>query len=132
MKAQHLKQWENSRHYTISVAESMPETAYDFKPVDEVWSFGEQLNHIAYGIHWWTDTYIRKVETEWAPPKPKTGRKTIIAAIEKAYDELKKTYEESTGKESGFNATMDHITHHRGQLIVYLRLNGMQPPEYVF
>jgi uncharacterized damage-inducible protein DinB len=25
----------------------------------------------------------------------------------------------------------DHITHHRGQMIVYLRLNGISPPRYV-
>ncbi|MRG44771.1 DinB family protein [Chitinophaga sp. SYP-B3965] len=132
MKAQLLQHWENSRAYTLSVAELMPETAYDLKPVDEVWSFGEQLNHITYGIHWWSEMFIRKVETEWAPPKPKTGKKTIIAALEKAYDALKKTYEESSGKEDGLYTTLDHITHHRGQLIVYLRLKGIQPPEYVY
>lgn len=132
MKAQLLKHWENSRAYTLGVAELMPEEAYDFKPVDGVWSFGEQLNHIAYGIHWWAEMFIRSVETEWAPPKPVSGRKKIIATLEKAYEELKKTYEESNGKEGGFNATLDHITHHRGQLIVYLRIKGIQPPEYVY
>jgi uncharacterized damage-inducible protein DinB len=25
----------------------------------------------------------------------------------------------------------DHHTHHRGQIIVYLRLNGLKPPKYV-
>jgi uncharacterized damage-inducible protein DinB len=24
----------------------------------------------------------------------------------------------------------DHITHHRGQIVVYLRLNGIKPPQY--
>jgi uncharacterized damage-inducible protein DinB len=24
----------------------------------------------------------------------------------------------------------DHVTHHRGQLVVYLRLNGIEPPRY--
>jgi uncharacterized damage-inducible protein DinB len=32
----------------------------------------------------------------------------------------------------GFFATMDHITHHRGQIIVYLRGNGITPPEYTW
>ena len=25
----------------------------------------------------------------------------------------------------------DHITHHRGQMLVYMRLNGQKPPRYV-
>jgi uncharacterized damage-inducible protein DinB len=24
----------------------------------------------------------------------------------------------------------DHVTHHRGQLVVYLRLNNIKPPRY--
>jgi uncharacterized damage-inducible protein DinB len=32
-----------------------------------------------------------------------------------------------------FKAEMiaDHITHHRGQMLVYMRLNGLKPPRYV-
>jgi uncharacterized damage-inducible protein DinB len=29
------------------------------------------------------------------------------------------------------NIIQDHVTHHRGQLIVYLNLKGIKPPEYV-
>ena len=25
----------------------------------------------------------------------------------------------------------DHLTHHRGQLVVYLRMKGVEPPKYV-
>ncbi|MEQ8925429.1 MAG: DinB family protein [Fulvivirga sp.] len=25
----------------------------------------------------------------------------------------------------------DHITHHRAQMLVYMRLNGIKPPRYV-
>nr|WP_262481137.1 DinB family protein [Algibacter pectinivorans] len=25
----------------------------------------------------------------------------------------------------------DHITHHRGQMLVYMRLKGIKPPRYV-
>ena len=38
---------------------------------------------------------------------------------------------EKVSKES-FLLTMDnHLAHHRGQLIVYLRLMGLKPPSYV-
>jgi uncharacterized damage-inducible protein DinB len=29
------------------------------------------------------------------------------------------------------NLLNDHQTHHRAQLIVYLRINGIKPPDYV-
>jgi uncharacterized damage-inducible protein DinB len=32
----------------------------------------------------------------------------------------------------GFHATIDHITHHRGQAVIYLRSNGITPPEYTY
>jgi uncharacterized damage-inducible protein DinB len=25
---------------------------------------------------------------------------------------------------------VDHLSHHRGQMVVYLRLNGIKPPQY--
>jgi uncharacterized damage-inducible protein DinB len=31
---------------------------------------------------------------------------------------------------NGMMLALDHTTHHRGQAIVYLRLNGITPPEY--
>ena len=35
-----------------------------------------------------------------------------------------------TGREL-FYLTRDHVTHHRGQMVVYLRLKGLEPPQYV-
>jgi uncharacterized damage-inducible protein DinB len=32
----------------------------------------------------------------------------------------------------GFQATIDHITHHRGQAVLHLRGQGITPPEYVY
>ena len=59
---------QNSENYTMAVAEAMPEKDYHAKPVETVFSFDELINHIAYGIEWWTDNYIKKTETAWNPP----------------------------------------------------------------
>jgi len=50
---------ENSRSYTIAVAEAMPVNLDNYKPATDVWSFREQLYHIAYGLEWWNDNYIK-------------------------------------------------------------------------
>lgn len=135
MKEHLLTTLENSRNYTVAVAEAMPEKNYGFKPVPEVWSFLEQLHHIAYGIGWWEENYVKGNKIDWAPTPIKKTKKEVINYLGQAYDSLKET----TGKTQlsddlikGFNSTLDHITHHRGQAILYLRCKNIQAPEYIY
>jgi uncharacterized damage-inducible protein DinB len=93
------------------------------------------LNHIAYGIYWWEDNFIKGHKTEWNPPVAKTGKQAVLAYLDKAYGSLEKTIQSITVSDdtvAGFHATLDHITHHRGQATVYLRCKGITPPEYEY
>jgi uncharacterized damage-inducible protein DinB len=107
MKENLLSLLENSRGYTMAIAEAMPVNLDNFKPAADVWSFREQLHHIAYGIEWWKDNYVKRVKTSWEPPATSKSRKEAVSYL-------------------------DHITHHRGQAIIYLRCNGIAAPEYTF
>lgn len=135
MKEFLLATLENSRNYTLAVANAMPEKKDSFKPVPEVWTFLEQLHHIAYGIGWWEENYIKGNKTDWAPtPTPKT-RKEVITYLNSAYAALQNTISKAKAGDDlmkGFNATLDHITHHRGQLVIYLRCNGIAAPDYTY
>lgn len=125
----------NSKQYTLAVAAAMPGNDYSFKPTDVVMGFGELLNHIAYGIEWWEANYIKGVKTEWAPPATGNSKKDATAYLEKAYGNLDKTISKGSLSEdavSGFYAALDHITHHRGQAVTYLRCKGITPPEYMY
>lgn len=135
MKENLLSLLENSRGYTLAVAEAMPAKSDNFKPADDGWSFREQLHHIAYGIEWWKDNYVKGIKTSWEPPATSKSRKEAIAYLNQAYDSLKDAVNKTTMSDDcikGFFATLDHITHHRGQVIVYLRCNGIMPPEYTY
>ena len=126
---------ENSRTYTLALAELMPEKEYEFKPVDTIWNFRELLHHIAYGIEWWENNFIKGKNVEWDQPPAKATKKEVIAYLNKAYSAVKETI--GQGKPSndaikGFHATMDHITHHRGQATIYLRCKGITPPAYTY
>jgi uncharacterized damage-inducible protein DinB len=126
---------ENSRAYTIKTAETMPENLYTFKPTDAVWNFGELMHHIAYGIQWWEQNYVKGTKTDWNPGPVKKHKKEIIRNLSEAYDSLKRTIgaqKLSNEGVKGFYATLDHITHHRGQAVVYLRMKDIAPPEYVY
>jgi len=135
MKEFLLTTLENSKNYTLAVAGLMPEKDYEFKPAGEVWNFRELLHHIAYGIEWWQDNFIKDKKTEWDQPPAKANKKDVIAYLNKAYASLQETI--SKGKPGndaikGFHATIDHITHHRGQATIYLRCKGITPPAYVY
>lgn len=135
MKEQLLATVENSQHYTLQVANAMPEKGYAFKPAGAGWNFGELLSHIAYGIQWWQDNYITGKKTDWDPPAAKNKKQDVIADLTHAYDTLQKTIKQQQLTEqagNGVHATLDHITHHRGQAVLYLRTNGVEPPEYVY
>ena len=135
MKENLLSLLENSRGYTMAIAEAMPVNLDNFKPAADVWSFREQLHHIAYGIEWWKDNYVKGVKTSWEPPATSKSRKEAVSYLNQAYDSLKDAVSNATMSDDrikGFFATLDHITHHRGQAIIYLRCNGIAAPEYTF
>ena len=91
MKEQLLNLLENSKNYTLAVAMAMPHNKYNARPSENVWDFGELLSHIAYGIRWWEDNYIKGIKTPWEPPTPKTGKKEVLELLEKAYAGLQST-----------------------------------------
>ena len=133
MKKQVLTTLENSRNYTMAVANAMHENAYSTRPVEGVWEFGELLNHIGYGIRWWESNFIHQVKMEWEPPALSTNKPDVIKWLESSYDQLNQTINKAELTKEvvrGFHATLDHITHHRGQAIIYLRGQGIAAPEY--
>ncbi|HEX4851131.1 MAG TPA: DinB family protein [Puia sp.] len=135
MKENLLSTLENSRTYTIQVADSMPAEGYDFKPVGAAWEYRELLHHIAYGIRWWEDNFVKGVKTDWNPPSANGKKKEIIDSIQQAYDSLRESImgsQDNQALAAGFHATLDHITHHRGQATLYLRCKGITPPEYSY
>lgn len=143
---------EHSKAYTLEVAQMMPESKYGFKPTPEEFSFAEQLLHIGSRLTWLTSQYIYKETNEpdpyKDPAKPYT-KEEVIATVTQNYDyaidKIKhfdvshltdSVYFEYMGanrmsKLQYINLLNDHQAHHRGQLMVYLHMNGITPPEYI-
>ena len=145
----HLLKFKNAKTYTLAIAEKLAEDKFDFKPVKEEMSFKEQLIHIGENIFWLSSTYIKE---ETNPIEANTNRAKemnklqVLAFVGSAYDYALKVMAEfdektqmkefnwSGGKMNKFqflNLIQDHQSHHVGQLIVYLRLNGITPPKYI-
>ncbi len=148
-----LSKWKGMKSYTLAVAEAMPEDKYYYKPVDEENTFAFQLVHMADNLYYISSKLIRDTESpidlkiaEEKVNNKKLSKKEIIEYVGKAFDYAEETFAQMTDKDLeeeidywGGHSTKrkivfllnDHQTHHRGQLIVYLRLNGIKPPKYI-
>ena len=143
----HISKLKNAQAYTLQVARSMPACKYDYQPSQEEMLFSRQLLHISENLCWLTSSYLssNKNPLTDAEGKP-TSKEEIIAVITKAYDyaidalqnfptnalnDTVKFFAGPMNKLQIINLLQDHQTHHRGQLMVYLRVNGIKPPEYV-
>ena len=147
----YVERLENSKKYLILVAETMPEDKYNFKATPESMSFAENLMHIGYAIDWHSQSLLggresRVWKTDTVFKVANKSKKELMATIDKTFNEtiiLINQFDTSTFNDEldyfGLNRTKrqiflllaDHITHHRGQMLVYMRLNGLVPPRYV-
>lgn len=143
------ERWEHSRQYLLAVAEAMPESAYGFKPTPEVMTFAEQLMHIALAMDWHAQTLLAGKELGYRVNSFKVGNRTkkeimevanrtfeegakVIADFDPAHYEDRLMYGKlSRTKRQIFLLLSDHVTHHRGQMLMYLRLKGVTPPQYI-
>lgn len=141
------KKWDNARTYTIQTAELMPDSVYNFKPVTDEMTFREQLGHLSGNMLWLSSKFLTDQK-----PLISTGdfkgksKKEMIELSQKSFDfvaEVLKEFEPSNLEDEIEFAGQkmvkrqilllinDHLTHHRAQMIVYLRLKNIQPPKYV-
>lgn len=142
-----ITKWIHTKEYTLQTASLMPEEKYSFKPMADEMNFGEQLVHLYDNIIWLTSTYLTDI------PSPAPKKKAAELTKQQVIDRLKLGYAYAENALRNFNThnlsdsvtffagpmnklqiinlLNDHQTHHRAQVLVYLRLNGIKPPDYV-
>jgi uncharacterized damage-inducible protein DinB len=141
------KVWNTSKGYLMEFANAMPDGKYDFKPTEEVFSFAEQLLHLV-GTNYWCFSRIKGEKSPKAEDafnsKGKTKSDVINLLNESfAYGDgvISGLTEKTAAEEISMGQSKlalwkillfceQHIAHHRGQIVVYLRLNGIKPPQY--
>lgn len=141
-----LEKWNNSKVYLLEVAKSMPEDLYDYKPTEKQMSFGQQLIHIKDNMEWLSNTHFTEIPYEKKIDETNYSKEETIGILEKSFDAvyeiIKNSDPELLNEKVEFfagpktklqilNLLQDHVTHHRGQLLVYMNLNDIKPPKYV-
>ena len=139
------QKWINATDYTLAFARAMPDTDYGFRPVPAEMTFAEQLKHMAGNMIWLSSSYLQGTKGHVDPSATSNTKKDIIPMLEKSFAYALETISRLTTADldeqvTFFAGTMsrrrilmlmsDHLTHHRGQLVVYLRLRGIEPPRY--
>lgn len=142
-----LEKWSNSKDYLIAIAEAMPEDKYAYAPTEREMNFGAQLLHMRGNMLWLGNTYFssKGFDRNSLSQNIPEGKEAIISALKKSFNDvyilvdespsesLKETVSFFAGPKSKLqilNLLQDHLTHHRGQIIVYLNLNNVIPPDY--
>lgn len=142
-----LEKWENSKTYLVAIAEAMPAEKYDFRPTERQKTFQDQILHINNNMDWLGSTYFGgPISDKDNGNNSKLTKEETIGLLIHGFDQvnaiLKNTPSDALSEKVQFfagektklqilNLLQDHVTHHRGQLIVYLNLNNIEPPKYV-
>jgi uncharacterized damage-inducible protein DinB len=135
----------------LAVAEAMPESKYGFVPTagnfDGVRSFGEQVKHVACS----NVAFFNEIEGKTPPAECEKGgpskaatKAELIQYLRESFDygnRVLASVEDQTalarveGRYAGPNTRLGmtvtavwHISDHYGQLVEYLRMNGIVPP----
>ena len=134
----------------LSIAEAMPDAKYSFIPTagkfDDARSFGEQIKHVACAQF----AFFNEIEGKTPPagcekggPSKATTKAELIHYMRDSFDYGNRVIETVNqnplarveGPYAGPStrlgiavAAVWHITDHYGQLVEYLRMNGIVPP----
>ena len=134
--------WQRAATDIVDVAEAMPEDKYGYKPTPEIATFRDQLAHLTSITQRFVDS-AKGIKSE---AHHKAGSKAEVIALLK---ESLKTGQDMIGSLTDaqlldsvkfpigdrmvtrftfWQGPLYQIRNHHGQLVVYLRMNGIVPP----
>ena len=149
IKAQLVKEWTRSKAYTTDYLNTMPANKYSFKPVDSIRSFAQQMLHLAQ-----VNVMLISIATGQAPlsfansdleHSPTAQNKdSVVYYVMASYDfcamavkgldvnkwgEKVKLFNLEETRFAILIKSKEHQAHHRGQTTIYIRLQGIKPPQ---
>jgi len=142
--------WKDIERDFIALAEAMPEDKWNYKPTQGefrgVRTFGEQVKHVACANEAWAKQMSGQKPPERCDiggPNPAKTKDEIMAYLHDSFTMIDKTIADTNAKNllhanagpywgpnrlSALTAAVWHISDHYGQLVEYLRMNGIVPP----
>ena len=142
--------WKSVEKDFTRLADAMPEEKWTFKPTQGEFAnartFAEQVKHVACANEAWATQILKEKQPERCDvggPNPAKSKSEIMAYLRESFTHIDKAIasinvqnilEPVHGEYWGDNrlsavtAAVWHISDHYGQLVEYLRMNGVVPP----
>jgi uncharacterized damage-inducible protein DinB len=141
----YAKLFSSQREEVVSAAEAMPADKYNFAPTngtfEGVRTFGQQVSHIAASQYYYFGNFGVKTSVDSDAIEKLTKKDEIVQALKDSYAFAQQAIETMTAENAfgevgahkstraGLAATaLAHTNDHYGQMVVYLRMNGIIPP----
>jgi uncharacterized damage-inducible protein DinB len=136
--------WEMVTNYITQAAQDMPEDKYAYRPTPEVRSFGELIGHVAGAQNLICAVALgEQPRAEDEVEKTVKDKAGLIQALRQSTEYCGRAYQQADAptrapaKLFGMDVTRFHAlvlnaTHngeHYGNIVTYLRINGMVPPS---
>lgn len=149
---------DHMRDYTLAVYDLPADSDMNFRPTEFEMTFQEQTAHMLSNMYVQFECFVKRdsvTELDWAIENAAEfmaikDRAVLREKLKMQFDEISsylrkmdahedwnksRLLPQFEGKPSKDLMTIlmmmrDHITHHRGQMVVYLRLMGHEPPLY--
>lgn len=148
-----LAEFEHEVNNTRKLLQAVPEKDLLYKPADTSWTMGELAQHIATIYYWYAGTLTKDVY-DLTADHPDRGSpddiKATLSLFENNVEQARTALKSLTEEKLQDNWTMkagekvilgpmprgivargflfNHIYHHRGEMIVYLRATGNKVP----
>ena len=140
--------WDGARRNLTRATEAMPDAKFNFKPVDTVRTFGQIVAHVAGANYifcaaargekapYAEDHFEKAATTKAAVAKALADSIAYCDAAYKSLDDRRAAEMVAapfgSGKSARASALMGntgHLQEHYGNLVTYLRINGIVPPS---
>lgn len=143
-----VRDWEKQRDVVLAYVEAMPEEQFTFRPTPGVRTFSEQIDHIVRD-------HLNIVRTAFErpdAPAPRRGdphlheKDELLERVRSAFDWVLEVVAATPDAElhadgevfgryrvprwRALQRALEHGTWTLGQVVPYLRLNGVEPPPY--
>ena len=150
IKTQFVKDWERAKAYTIDYLNTMPANKYSFKAHDSIRSFAQQMLHLAAANVFLMSNVSDQALPGWMSfsleQRASAQQKdSVVQYVTASYDYAINAVKSSDMNKWGekkkifnrfdetrfavMNKAFEHQNHHRGQTTIYIRLQGITPPQ---
>ncbi|MEL7160896.1 MAG: DinB family protein, partial [Bacteroidota bacterium] len=152
-RAEWQEKWQNSLAYTLEALEKLPDSSFHFRPSPGQMSVLEQVQHISGNVYGLSRRFLgyqladfdesklreilsaedlnRQQLTDLITNAYAFGTDAVNSLAPKDWDEIVPNFFAGPrSKRVIVYLLQDHATHHRAQVLMYLRMLELEPPRY--